>query len=128
MSDSNDLENNADPRGAVEPSMEEILASIRRILKEEEGTRAVSEETDDDMLVLDESMMAPVHGDVPLGAELPGDAQAPQADTHNGNVYPSSAPEVVTRDFVLSQASQNGLLTNREFTDTEWPLQESNVN
>ena len=38
MSDSNDISNNSGPGSAAEPSMEEILASIRRILKEDEGS------------------------------------------------------------------------------------------
>src|SRR5271156_223377 len=57
MSDSNDISNNSGPGSAAEPSMEEILASIRRILKEDEGTR-VSMDDDDDVLLLDASMIA----------------------------------------------------------------------
>src|SRR5271156_5344902 len=56
MSDSNDISNNSGPGSAAEPSMEEILASIRRILKEDEGAR-VSMEEEDDVLLLDASMI-----------------------------------------------------------------------
>ena len=57
MSESNDISNNSGPGSAAEPSMEEILASIRRILKEDEGAR-VSMDDDDDVLLLDASMIA----------------------------------------------------------------------
>src|SRR5580658_6476013 len=47
--------------GGVDPSMEDILASIRRILAEEEGaapaTPALAAEVDDGVLQLDASMM-----------------------------------------------------------------------
>jgi cell pole-organizing protein PopZ len=43
--------------GAGEPSMEEILASIRRILKDE-AVKSPAPELDDDILVLDSSMLA----------------------------------------------------------------------
>jgi cell pole-organizing protein PopZ len=50
--------NNDQPNGgAGEPSMEEILASIRRILKDE-AVKSPSAEPDDDILVLDSSMVA----------------------------------------------------------------------
>jgi cell pole-organizing protein PopZ len=51
--------NNDQPSGgAGEPSMEEILASIRRILKDEAVKSPPPAETDDDILVLDSSMVA----------------------------------------------------------------------
>jgi uncharacterized protein len=63
MSD-NGIGNNGGPSSGSEPSMEEILASIRRILTEEESERAVAppvpvEEPDDDILVLDSAAMVP---------------------------------------------------------------------
>ena len=62
MSD-NGIGNNGGPSSGSEPSMEEILASIRRILTEEESERATApppaEEPDDDILVLDSTAMVP---------------------------------------------------------------------
>jgi len=63
MSGFNDISNNGGPGSAAEPSMEEILASIRRILKEDESGRPPAKtddrlEIDDDVLVLDASMVA----------------------------------------------------------------------
>ena len=62
MSD-NGIGNNGGPSSGSEPSMEEILASIRRILTEEESERASApapaEEPDDDILVLDSAAMVP---------------------------------------------------------------------
>ncbi len=68
MSD-NGIGNNGGPSSGSEPSMEEILASIRRILTEEESERATApaapaEEPDDDILVLDSAAMVP---SAPLG-------------------------------------------------------------
>jgi cell pole-organizing protein PopZ len=53
--------------------MEEILASIRRILKEEDGTpRPEPEDADDDLLVLDSSMIA-TQPDIAAATALPVD-------------------------------------------------------
>jgi uncharacterized protein len=62
MSD-NGIGNNGGSSSGSEPSMEEILASIRRILTEEESERASTpapaDEPDDDILVLDSAAMVP---------------------------------------------------------------------
>ena len=49
----------AAPQDAADPSMEDILASIRRILNEDEPRGHAPAETpaDEDVLVLDQSMM-----------------------------------------------------------------------
>jgi uncharacterized protein len=57
MSEGNGISNHPGPASAAEPSMEEILASIRRILLEEEGRGAMM--PDDDELLLDASMLVP---------------------------------------------------------------------
>jgi cell pole-organizing protein PopZ len=62
------------PDGA-DPSMEEILASIRRILNDDEvpvvpADAAASSPPEDDVLVLDDSMIVSDHEDVPGEAEL----------------------------------------------------------
>ena len=69
MSDpSNEIANTGGPASSAEPSMEEILASIRRILKDDQpGAGATEqrqeEEEDSDILVLDATMMVkPVSG------------------------------------------------------------------
>ncbi|HUW81137.1 MAG TPA: DUF2497 domain-containing protein [Acidocella sp.] len=74
MSDSNDISNNSGPGSAAEPSMEEILASIRRILKEDEGARTTTDDTDEDedVLVLDASMIV-APADISTATELPVD-------------------------------------------------------
>jgi cell pole-organizing protein PopZ len=64
MSEGNGIGNNGGPSSGSEPSMEEILASIRRILTEEESERAAApappaDEPDDDILVLDSANMVP---------------------------------------------------------------------
>jgi cell pole-organizing protein PopZ len=61
------------PDGA-DPSMEEILASIRRILNDDEvpvvpADAAASSPPEDDVLVLDDSMIVSDHEDVPGEAE-----------------------------------------------------------
>ena len=63
--------------GAREPSMEDILASIKRVIAEEKEIRAVSaadlsdeDEAADDVLELDQSMEAPEAPPVDLGPPL----------------------------------------------------------
>jgi len=53
-----DISNLGGPGSSAEPSMEEILASIRRILKEDDSVKAVPVDLDEDVLVLDQSMLA----------------------------------------------------------------------
>jgi cell pole-organizing protein PopZ len=65
MSEPNEISNHSGPASAAEPSMEEILASIRRILKEDE-----SEEDDDELLVLTPSMVTPP-ADISTATALP---------------------------------------------------------
>jgi cell pole-organizing protein PopZ len=54
----NDISNTGGPGSSAEPSMEEILASIRRILREDDRPAPAPVEIDDDVLVLDETMLA----------------------------------------------------------------------
>ena len=61
--------------GVREPSMEDILASIKRVIAEEKEIRAAAppsepEGQDDDILELDESMTAPPPVPVDLGPPL----------------------------------------------------------
>ena len=63
--------------GAREPSMEDILASIKRVIAEEKEIRASAppplpdaEPEGDDVLELDESMEAPIAPPVDLGPPL----------------------------------------------------------
>jgi len=61
--------------GAREPSMEDILASIKRVIAEEKEVRAAApppdpEAEDEDVLELDESMAAPSPMPVDLGPPL----------------------------------------------------------
>lgn len=78
MSEGNGIGNNAGPSSGSEPSMEEILASIRRILTEEESgggasAPAASDEPDDEVLVLDSTAMVP---GAPLSSEPTLDSQS----------------------------------------------------
>ena len=60
--------------GAREPSMEDILASIKRVIAEEKEIRAAAPppdaEGEEDVLELDESMAAPAPVPVDLGPPL----------------------------------------------------------
>ena len=68
--------------GAREPSMEDILASIKRVIAEEKEIRAaappplIEEEDAEAILELDESMAAPVPPPVDLGPPLMEEATA----------------------------------------------------
>ena len=72
MSEGNGISNKSGPASAVEPSMEEILASIRRILTEEENERASRsrDEAEDDVLLLDTPLTMP-NADVSSATEVP---------------------------------------------------------
>ena len=91
MSD-NGIGNNGGPSSGSEPSMEEILASIRRILTEEESERATApppaEEPDDDILVLDSAAMVPSasseQGNSPFSSESTLDSQGVGGQTPDG--------------------------------------------
>jgi cell pole-organizing protein PopZ len=69
MADVSDARDHREPaRGAAaaaEPSMEDILASIRRILNDDAPAEAAAEGStpDDDVLVLDDTMLAPAADD-----------------------------------------------------------------
>ena len=61
--------------GAREPSMEDILASIKRVIAEEKEIRAAApppepEAEDEDVLELDQTMEAPIMPPVDLGPPL----------------------------------------------------------
>ena len=85
--------------GAGDPSMEDILASIRRILSEDEPAAPVrpagKEATDDDVLVLDASMM--VHDPNPPAPEPepePAYTHPVQAEPVRNVAFPAPPPAV----------------------------------
>ena len=99
MSEGNGIANNSGPSSGAEPSMEEILASIRRILTEEESERAAaapapSDESDDDILVLDSTAMVPGgQNDAssgPLSSESTLDSQGVPEQTDGAQFLPAS--------------------------------------
>lgn len=69
MSEGEGISNRSGPASAAEPSMEEILASIRRILSEEEGAAKLAPNEEDELL-LTASMRVPVQ-------EFPASATEP---------------------------------------------------
>ena len=84
MSEGDGISNRSGPASAAEPSMEEILASIRRILAEEEGSGATNPEHEDELL-LDSSMRVP-------GQDLPATESATEAPTPEPAHYISAEP------------------------------------
>lgn len=86
MSDSSNDPNNPGAAGGAEPSMEEIQASIRRILREEdENQRLLEDDQEDDVLQLDASMRA----------VQPAPAKAAEASAPAQTVLPPEpAPEM----------------------------------
>lgn len=125
MSDSNEVSNNAGPASSAEPSMEEILASIRRILKEDEATPDPIQTEDEEPLRLDASMIAP-----PLNIHTATEPPAPEphaepefAPEPRYEPEPEPAPEpepepAPTVYFAHGYASQSGS-TNYETIDTK---------
>lgn len=53
----NEIANSGGPVSSAEPSMEEILASIRRILKDDQTTQPEDSEPEEEILVLDSTMV-----------------------------------------------------------------------
>ncbi len=75
-----EISNSSGLNSGAEPSMEEILASIRRILKEDEAEHPAKVDLDDDVLVLDSSMLArPV--DLSSATTMPPAEPPPPLDT-----------------------------------------------
>lgn len=85
-----------------DPSMEDILASIRRILSEEEtqdGTpSALAGASDDDVLILDQSMMVHVSASPPMetanGVAPPDEQPTASAMPESGPAHTLVAPKV----------------------------------
>ena len=68
------MDQNSSTPGATDPSMEDILASIRRILNEDE---VKPEPQDPDVLELDPAMMVEEPGPAPEGAPVPPPPSSP---------------------------------------------------
>jgi cell pole-organizing protein PopZ len=90
-----DIHNAAGPGSSAEPSMEEILASIRRILKEDEPGKPAEPATapvemDDDILLLDESMIAKP-ADLSTATTLPTEPM-PEGEHPTTPLAPASEP------------------------------------
>ncbi|MGH7043209.1 MAG: DUF2497 domain-containing protein [Acetobacteraceae bacterium] len=99
----------ASPAATGDPSMEDILASIRRILSEEETPSAAAEppaaaETGTDVLVLDNSMLLPT--------EASADAAVPPAETPieppATEAAGGEAPAAATVPAALAEPDQAG--------------------
>jgi cell pole-organizing protein PopZ len=103
---SDNISNTSGPGSSAEPSMEEILASIRRILKEDEhNAPAPVDIEDDDVLVLDESMVRRAT-DLDSATVLPPEAElaaahpdAPETSYHN-EMHISSEPAPMTAELL----------------------------
>lgn len=91
MSEGDGISNRSGPASAAEPSMEEILASIRRILSEEEAGVAMSPE-DEEELYLDPSMRVP-------GQDLPASASATGPLPPEREPYFTASPAVSAEHF-----------------------------
>jgi cell pole-organizing protein PopZ len=121
---SSDISNSGGPGSAAEPSMEEILASIRRILKEDDAARGASGEADDDFLLLDESMIVK-HADLGsatfLPEEPPAEMEYPAAplETYAAQFHVSSEPAPFAQDYgeeipLQPEAPQNFYMSTLE--------------
>ncbi len=100
----NDIFNSGGPGSSAEPSMEEILASIRRILKEDDTVKAAPVDLDDDVLVLDQSMLARP-ADVASVTYMPLEPPPPEPPAAALQSSPeplhfSSEPTLFSEDFI----------------------------
>ena len=100
MSDDKKISNQSGPASAAEPSMEEILASIRQILMEEENERAATatddadEDEDEDEVVLGPGMQAPRHDDLPGFSQPPPPAPDSAITPESAHFSPESRLEM----------------------------------
>jgi cell pole-organizing protein PopZ len=106
---SNDIYNAGGPGSSAEPSMEEILASIRRILKEDDTIKSAPLDLDDDVLVLDQSMIAKP-ADFGTATYMPLEVPAPEPAPEPLQSSPeplhfSSEPTPFAGDFLPAPAA-----------------------
>jgi len=127
----NDISNTGGPGSSAEPSMEEILASIRRILKEDDRGTPARVDLDDDVLLLDASMVAK-SPDLASGTELPPEndlaAAHPEAPvtSYHSEMHIASEPAPMTVDLAvepLATAPETVLFDPPE-TELELPAPE----
>jgi cell pole-organizing protein PopZ len=114
--------------------MEEILASIRRILTEEENERAASqEEQDDDILVLGSAMKAPAEDGQAAAVAQPEpawpDSQLDDAPQLNNAVPQFESPERMETTATEAQAGAAPWpdLEPYPFTEAEPPKKENEM-
>lgn len=116
------------PPPAAEPSMEDILASIRRILNEDEKASGPQSPNPDDVLVLDQSMLVQPAGDaeqIPSGdrAAVSESSEEPKVTNDQpgaGQAHPGSlvAPEVAAAaatsvESLVRKLTERGALVSR---------------
>lgn len=141
MSEGNGNGNNSGTSSGAEPSMEEILASIRRILTDEESERAGAaqaagdvpdDEGDDDILVLDSAAMVPsgqgdaaaLSGTISPGPEPGGEAAfipasvLSPAQTLSSQTLSSNEKETYMNDQVQSPEGLVGEKVANEIANT----------
>jgi cell pole-organizing protein PopZ len=121
MSEGNGIGNNGGPSSGSEPSMEEILASIRRILTEEESERAASpgagEEPDDDILVLDSTTMVPSAPAEPQGGPF---SSEPTLDSQGvAGQMPDGGAEFIPASVVQPNQSLSTLNEKEHYMDDQ---------
>lgn len=122
MSEDSGISNNAGPSSGAEPSMEEILASIRRILTEEENERAAvpqHEEADDDIFVLDSAMVSPNAADMPQ--ESQGHfASAGYFDSHGVAAQPPlDQQQYIPASVITPESIFNALSQKENYMDDQ---------
>jgi hypothetical protein len=120
MSD-NGIGNNGGPSSGSEPSMEEILASIRRILTEEESERASApapaEEPDDDILVLDSAAMVPSAPAEQAGGPI---SSQPTLDSQSGaGQMPDGGAQYIPVSVVQPNQSLSTLNEKENYMDDQ---------
>ncbi len=114
------------PRPAPDPSMDDILASIRRILNEDESPKTASSDgkTENDVFMLDDSMMVPDPHAEPAPASKPPQlptpppavASAPAPAPDDGLLAPAMAEAAASSvgQLMRTLASARGTATHRD--------------
>jgi cell pole-organizing protein PopZ len=100
----NEIANTGGPASSAEPSMEEILASIRRILKDEKPSAEAPEE--DDVLVLDASMVVRPADDPPPAAAAGWTPEPPADFQHLETIFPEPDAREIAEPAYEREAPQ----------------------
>jgi cell pole-organizing protein PopZ len=113
----NEVENTGGPASSAEPSMEEILASIRRILKDDQP--GAQSEAEEDILVLDSTMVVKPGTGASAPAEPPPAPQSYHEPAYQEPAYHEPEPSEASTAPGLVDPTFEDELQSHSYTSPE---------